>query len=216
MPIVQSLVMASGLLLVSCGDPSGSDTEAFPAATPAPQLPATSLMGARPVGAEPAVKPVFVDPEARCPDVSSPTGGSIEDGLAESHRLEPMLGQVLAYGGEHSAEFGTYGLVWHDRSDASVLISLTGDLDAHRETLEGLVDHPDELIVCQAALSGDANRALQALLVDELAGRFVSIGQDFGSVTVVLPTTEERLATDLRERYGDIVSVTFGEPFQPA
>lgn len=136
--------------------------------------------------------------------------------FAESARLEPMLGQVLAYGSTVREEFGTYGLVWHDGGDASVLISLTGDLDTHRSALAKLVEYPDELIVCQAALSGDANLALQSLLVEELAGRFTSIGQGFGSVTIVLPANEEQLAADLTARYGDIVSITFGEPFAAA
>ena len=86
-------------------------------------------------------------------------------------------GGCSAYGTDHADEFGTYGLIWHDAGDASVFISLTTDLDAHRAALAEIVEYPDELIVCQAALSGTANQALQAALVDELAGRFISIGQ---------------------------------------
>jgi hypothetical protein len=134
---------------------------------------------------------------------------------AESGRLEPMLGQVLAYGSEHRDEFGTYGLVWHSASDASVVVSFTGHLDAHRSALAKLVEHPAELIVCRAALSGDANLALQALLVQELAGRFSSIGQGFGSVSIVLPPTEKQLAAELTARFGDIVSIKFGDFAQP-
>jgi hypothetical protein len=207
------LILVCGVSVVSCGDPSTTPTGPFPTTGPTvQQFPATSLMGRLPAdGAEPTVMPVYVDEAVRCPDITAPLAGSDGDGIAEATRLEPMLGQVLAYGGQHRDQFGTYGLVWHSGGDASVLISLTANLDAHRSALAGQVPYPDELIVCQAALSGDANLALQALLVDELAGRFVSIGQGFGAVAIVLPAAEAQLATDLTARYGDIVSITFGE-----
>ncbi len=43
---------------------------------------------------------------------------------AEMSKLEPMLGVVLAYGGERPDEFGSYGLVWQGTNDASVFIFL--------------------------------------------------------------------------------------------
>jgi hypothetical protein len=66
------------------------------------------------------------------------------------------------------------------------------------------------LIVCQAALSGTANQALQAALVQELAGRFIGIGQGYGSVDIELPADEEQLAAELVTTYGDIVTVQVG------
>ncbi|MGZ4794070.1 MAG: hypothetical protein ACXWBO_19625, partial [Ilumatobacteraceae bacterium] len=180
-------------------------------ATSIQRLPATSVMGKPVAGALPAVMPVYVAADQRCPDSAAPTSGGSGDGIGEQGRLEPMLGQVLAYGGEHRDEFGTYGLVWHTAGDASVVISFTAHVDEHRSALDKLVEYPDELVVCQAALSGDANLALQALLVNELAGRFISIGQGFGSVTIELPKTEKQLAAELTARFGDIVSIKFGE-----
>jgi hypothetical protein len=159
----------------------------------------------------PAAMPVFVDAAERCPDSGGSSAGDGGAGMsAEAGRLEPMLGQALAYGSEHRDEFGTYGLVWQSASDASVVISFTSHLDGHRSALAKLVEHPDELIVCQAALSGDANQALQSLLVEELAGHFSSITQGFGSVDIVLLPTEGQLAADLTARFGDIVSIKFG------
>jgi hypothetical protein len=60
-----------------------------------------------------------------CPHSDAPAG-SAGAMTTESSRLEPMLAQVLAYGGEHPDEFGSYGLIWHAGGDASVFIALTG------------------------------------------------------------------------------------------
>jgi hypothetical protein len=54
---------------------------------------------------------------------------------AESSRLEPMLGQVLAYGMQHADQFGGYGLVWQSADDASVFISFTKNVGEHRAAL---------------------------------------------------------------------------------
>ncbi len=138
------------------------------------------------------------------------TGGP--DGTAamqtELARLEPMLGTVLAYGGKHPDEFGSYGLIWQATNDASVFISFTADLDVHREALNSLVAYPDELIVCQVAVSGDVARALMVKLTDDLQGRFFSVGLGAGGVEVVLKAGEEVLADQLVADYGDAVSVS--------
>jgi hypothetical protein len=208
--IALPIALTFGFLAASCGDTQSPSNAAQLPGTSIQRLPATSLVGKPVDGALPPVMPVFVAADQRCPDSAAPTSG-VGDGIGESGRLEPMLGQVLAYGGEHREELGTYGLVWRSAGDASVVISFTAHVDAHRSALDQLVEYPDELIVCQAALSGDANLALQTLLVDELAGRFVSIGQGFGSVSIGLPTTEKQLAAELTARFGDIVSIKFGD-----
>ena len=130
--------------------------------------------------------------------------------FAELSRVEPMLGQVLAYGGERPDQFGSYGLVWHAGDDASVLISFTSDLDVHRTALEAIVAHPDDLIVCQAAVSGEVAQAIAATLVDELDGRFLSIGRGIGPVEVGLAPDEEMLAGELLARYGEAIELTVG------
>ncbi len=226
-----ALMVTVTLLTAGCGqtqpaDISATDTVGSPTATAdIPQtsaipvgsqnsvaLPATSIavrpssvdLGALPLG------PVYIDDDERCPESASPEFGDGQSMIAESSRLEPMIGQVLAYGTEHADEFGTYGLVWHDAGDASVVISLTDNLDAHRAALADVVAYPDELMVCQAAVSGTTSQALQAALVDELAGRFTSIGQGLGPVEVGLPAPEQQLAAELVDRYGDIISVRVG------
>ena len=130
--------------------------------------------------------------------------------LAESSRLEPMLGQVLAYGGQRPDQFGSYGLVWHDGDDASVVVSFTSDLDVHRAALETAVEHPSELIVCQVAASGEVAQAVEATLVKELEGRFLSIGRGGGAIEVVLAANEELLAGERVARYRDAIDVTVG------
>ena len=92
--------------------------------------------------------------------------------LAEASRLEPMLGQVLAYGTQHSDQFGSYGLIWHEDGSASVFVSFTADLNVHRSALETTVDHPDDLIVCQVAVNEATAQSIQATLARELDGRF--------------------------------------------
>ncbi len=146
-----------------------------------------------------------------CP-ASQPDAGEdaeeFEQMMAESSRLEPMLGQVLAYGGQHPDEFGTYGLIWQSGGDASVFISFTSDLDAHRDALRKSVAYPDELVVCQVAVSGDVARALMVKLTDELRGHYQSIGLGMGPVEVVLNPGEHTLADKLVSEYGDAVVVT--------
>ena len=132
----------------------------------------------------------------------------MEQMLAESARLEPMIGQVLAYGGEHADQFGSYGLVWGSDGDASVFISFTSNLDEHREALGAVVAYPDELVVCQVAVSGEVARALMAKIADELQGRYFSVLIGMGPVEVVLRPGEQALAEQLVAEYGDAVQVS--------
>jgi hypothetical protein len=142
-----------------------------------------------------------------CPE--SPGGPDGADAMyTELARLEPMLGVVLAYGGQHPDEFGSYGMVWHGVNDGSVFISFTTNLDVHRDALEQLVAHPDELIVCQVAISGDVSRALFAQLTEDLQGRFHSVAIGIRGLEVVLMSGEEALAAELIAEYGDAVNVT--------
>ncbi len=134
--------------------------------------------------------------------------------LQESSRLEPMLGAVLQYGSERPERFGGYGLHWLSADDASVFVSFTGDVDEDRAALTNVVEYPDELIVCQAPASERDREAIYATLLDELAGRFITLGPGgkSGTVTVVLRPGEEATATELTERYGAAVDVAVGAP----
>jgi hypothetical protein len=152
-----------------------------------------------------SMKPVQVTEP--CPaSTSGPDGTAATQ--TELSRLEPMLGQVLAYGGEHSAEFGSYGLVWKGVNDASVFVSFTSNLATHRAALTKIVTSPDELIVCQVAISGAVATALVATLTDELQGRFVSMGiGGSGAVDVVLAAGQQALADEISAKYGGALSV---------
>lgn len=172
-------------------------------------LPATTLF-VRPDTDAAGVESVpLVEVTEPCP-VSDPSGARGAGVGAEVARLEPMLGKVLAYGGQHADEFGGYGLVWHGADDASVVISFATDVDVHRAALSGMVEHPDELVVCQVAVSGVVAEAIEATLIVDLRGRFSSIGGGLGGIEVVLAADEEALAADLDRRYGDAIELRVG------
>eukprot|EP01041_Mallomonas_annulata_P032897 gene32897-55448_t len=156
-----------------------------------------------------------VDVTEPCP-VSDPSAAGPEM-MDEATRLEPMLGQVLAYGQAHPDIWGSYGLVWQGAGDASVFVSFTTEVDAHRAALASQVAFPDELIVCQVPITGGEAQALQTQLSRELAGRFASIGVgSSGAVDVVLLPGEEATGAQLTAQYGSAVVVTSGEPELPS
>lgn len=201
-----------GLVAAGCGNAETSTTAAVaPPATTAP--PATVVFVP---GPGTTVRPVApVDVTEPCP-VSDPSAAGPEM-MDEAARLEPMLGQVLAYGQAHPDVWGSYGLVWLGAGDASVFVSFTNEIADHRQALVEQVALPDELIVCQSPITGADAQALQAQLSRELAGRFASIGVGAsGTVEVVLLPGEEPTASELIAQYGDAVDVTFGEVDQVA
>ena len=210
-PVLVTLA-ASVVVVAACG--VGDEATSSGGSPPAPSsmselLPATTVFVRPDAGAAPIESVAAQAVEQPCPVSDGSPDGS--DGMmAETARLEPMLGQVLAYGGQHPDEFGTYGLVWHDGGDASVFISFTSDLDVHRAALEAAVAHPDQLIVCQVGVSGEEARAIQATLATELQGRFLSIGRGAGAIEVTLAPDEEELAGELLERYGSALDLRVG------
>ena len=130
--------------------------------------------------------------------------------LEEAGRLEPMLGAVLAYGQQHPDVFGSYGLIWHSATDASVFLGVTRDIEVHRAALGERVEQPDDLIVCRSALNDSGRRALVAELDPELRER--AAGWSFGTdgVDVHLPDREERYAAELLARYGERLEIDVG------
>lgn len=197
---------------VACG--AETEDAALDTAPPATDLgtapPATTLVRRPEPGTPPpigsAAPEVVSEP---CPR-SSELSDAGADMAAEASRLEPMIGQVLAYGSQHPEQFGSYGLIWHDGGDASVFISFTSELAEHRQTLAGMVPFPEELIVCQVAVSGSDSEAIQAQLVDELEGRYLSIGLGVDGLAVTLAADEAELAADLQARYGDAINLYVG------
>jgi len=131
--------------------------------------------------------------------------------LAEATRLEPMLGQVLAYGSERPDEFSGYRLEWIGPNDASVVITMTSDRERHVEALEQLVEFPDELVVCNGPTSGvDAQQLLDDLDA-ELRSRAASWGKNTaGQVEIGLFADDEAFAQELADRYGDRVKLQLG------
>ena len=221
-------LFASLLMLTctgSCGDSSNEPSAVSPpvagtlappiglattiASTPGPTdaLPATTLvvLPTRNDALVASATPTHVTEP--CPDSTGGPDGT-EAMQIEMAKLEPMLGIVLAYGGQHRDEFGTYGLIWQGTNDASVFISFTQNLDLHRDALNKLVAHPDELVVCQVAVSGDVASALTAKLRHDLNGRFSSVNIGVDGVEVVLKPGEESLADELVAEYGDAVNAS--------
>jgi hypothetical protein len=198
-----ALVMPPGTSMVA---PSTTAVSPMTGPVVTAGLPATTVTG--PITSNEALVEAIVPVRVTQP---CPVSESTEDGVAieEASRLEPMLGQVLAYGGQHSAEFGTYGLIWHSGRDASVFISFTTDIDDHRAALRRLVAFPDELIVCQVAVSADVARALYAKLSAELMpDQAASVGLGANGVEVTLLPSHAALKDTLSARYGDAVAVT--------
>lgn len=204
-PARRLVLVATTVASVACGESDdGASSATVPGVSPPATMGVVSSTSGPPIG---SVAPV--DVAEPCP-ASEAGGGPDAAGLAESSRLEPMIGQVLAYGNEHVEQFGAYGLVWHGSSDASVFVSFSGDLEAHRAALVDRVAFPDELVVCQVALSGSDARALMSSITAEFTGRFLSVGLGAGPIEVVLAPAEEALAAELVERYGDAVDVRVG------
>ena len=131
--------------------------------------------------------------------------------LAEATRLEPMLGQVLAYGSERPDEFSGYRLEWIGPNDASVVITMTSDRERHVEALEQVVEYPDELIVCVGPVSGVDAQELLDELDAELRSRAASWGKNTaGQVEIGLFADDEAFAQELTDRYGDRVKLQVG------
>ena len=171
-------------------------------------LPATSIATTpvRDDGLLASLHPVRVTEP--CPTSTSTPNGS-QQSLAVSTALESVLGQVLAYGGEHVDEFGGYGLVWDGPRHAAVFAAFASDLSPHRAALATIVSDPKDLIVCQVAVSERVARALMAKLMDDLQGRFASIGIGPSGLSIVLMPDEQALADALKNDYGDAVTVSF-------
>jgi len=207
------LVPVVALAIAACGaaettPTGGAVTTGIAAPSPTMAPPATALyVPPDPNATVDALEPVEVSQP--CP-TSDPSAAGPEM-FDEATRLEPMLGQVLAYGQAHPETWGSYGLVWQGTGDASVFVSFTTEVDAHRTALAGQAAFPDELIVCQVAITGAEAQALQTQLSRELAGRFASISVGTsGSVEVVLLVGEEATGSQLSNQYGDAVVVTYG------
>lgn len=206
---VVAVVALGGACGGSADEPVAEQTAQTRAASTEPP-PATALITVP--ASTPTVESITAaEVSEPCPTSAELEGGDGSEQVAEASRLEPTLGQVLAYGSDHPGVFGSYGLVWHDVGDASVFASFTGDLDTHRDALEPVVEFPDELIVCQVPISGREAQALEATLAAELSGRYLSVGRgSSGVVDIAVRANEVELARELDERYGDAVNLRVG------
>jgi hypothetical protein len=181
---------------------------------PATTTPPTTLAGpAAPPPAPPSTRVLSGADEAE-PTCAAVLAGSVRGAAApgaELSRLEPMLGQLVAYGQLHPDVFGGYGLVWHGPDDGSAFVGITVDVAAHRHALEAAVDHPDELIVCRSPLSEAEQSALNQALEPELQSRGVGWGSTgAGVLAVQLGDDDQAYAAELHAQYGEMVQLTVG------
>lgn len=197
------VAVAFTVTAAACGDPSSVGSPGDDTAAPN----ATSAADSTAVVSTPAADSTCPDFDARHPDFNADPTGMTD----ESSRLEPMLGQVLAYGNAHPDEFAGYGLIWQATNDATVVIALAGDVDAHRSALAQQVAFPDELVVCHAVQSQTAAQAMQQQLQTESGNGFLSSYVEIdGTVTIGLRAADERLAGQMVAQHGDLVRVQVG------
>lgn len=190
------------LIGAACGSPIGS--------TP----PASNVTPAGPLVAPTTEPQPVADPP--CPEI--PTDHRVIEGtFAEQARLDTTLSAALAYGAEHPDTFGGHGLTWHADADASVVVSFTDGLDAHRTALAARVPHPDELIVCQAVLAASEAEAIIDGIDAAYAGQLFAIGRGpfGGPVSVDLSPTALDVAADLSDRFGDRIVLRLGRYSYP-
>jgi hypothetical protein len=156
-----------------------------------------------------------------CPDPSAPTpsvqssdsaagANEAESMMAESGRLEPMMGLVQRYGDEHRDTFVTWWLQWTDTSQADVVATFTGDLELHRDELATVVPFPQDLVLCVSPASADRLREVEAEVGEMVKGRFYSFGKGTTSVNVELAQHDQALAKTLVDKYGPLVDVRVG------
>jgi hypothetical protein len=204
--------LLAALALVAAG--CGTDAAESPGSAATTFPPATRPPGTVPPDGTLEPDPSPAAPTEPCPDPGASAGIDFNQdpgGMgAESGRLEPMLGQVLAYGQAHPDVFAGYGLTWHSANDASVVIALAGDLAGPRAELEQSVLYPDELVICGAAMNERDTMTLTGQLQRELASRPVSIGAGWGAVDVGLRPADLDLAAELVDTWGERVDVSVG------
>lgn len=230
-PLRGLIIPATVLTITACGATESTDSsptlppssDTIESQTPSTNRPAgddsgqpgTTLLPRPFVIEEPLTSIAPVELIERCP--KSAVGLAANDPvdqtgmLAEQARLESMLDQVVAYGVAHPDDFVSSGMIWHGPGDASVFASFVADHEHHRLTLGDLVEHSDELIVCQAGASADEMIAIEATLLEELRGRFLGIGRGSDGLFVQLMAGEEALAAELDARYGAAITLMVGD-----
>jgi hypothetical protein len=193
------------------GSPQSSATK--PEA-PDANYPATTL--ASPISARRPDPGVSITPIAitdPCPSSAAPSNFSTstaDDMMAESGRLEPMMGIVQQYGAEHPDSYVSFRLDWSAASSVRVIAVFHTEIEKHRAALKALVPFPQDLIVCQAPLNKSALLEVLARIDAEQAGRATDWGLAESAVIVGLWPNQTAYAKELHETYGDAVRLTVG------
>jgi hypothetical protein len=147
-----------------------------------------------------------------------------EQWQARNQEIELLQPDVLAvgeYGKLHLSEYMGVDTVFDQ--PRHVRASFSGHRDEHEAALKALVAHPDSLEVSLNRHTPSEVEAAQQFLLTEIAKNqrlFLSYQESYqpgqSRVDVELVPGQEKLATDLIERFGDLLTVAVGAlPFVP-
>jgi hypothetical protein len=131
----------------------------------------------------------------------------------EHGKLRSDVGIVRAYGEEHPEAW--VDLRFENEPSVRIVALFTGDeLHVHDEALHNLVAHPDQLELRWSPYPRTRLEEIEAeirrLATSGESGTVKQWGLGQGVVNVVLRASEELLAADLHERYGDALELAVG------
>jgi hypothetical protein len=131
----------------------------------------------------------------------------------EHGKLRHDIEVVRAYGEAHPSAW--VGLRFENEPTVRIVALFVGDdLQPHEEALRGLVEHPDQLELRSAPYPltrlEEIKADIRVLATSGESGRLKAWGVGQGTVVVRLRASEETLAEELHERYGDAVELTVG------
>ena len=143
-----------------------------------------------------------------------PDGGENGPVPQTQARLSDDVDAVVAYGAEHPDEFAS--VRYENAPRVRIVVGFTDHIDVHCAALRALLEYPDEFeIIRQPRAANDVERIQEE--INELAGpklRYSGIGA--GTIDVGLRSDGEPIAEQIRDRYGDLVSITVGlQPYPP-
>ena len=166
-----------------------------------------------------AREPGVVHVASTCPgataykDVQPGSAAFNETVKAQSH-LNSTIQQVQRY----AATQPTFGdLRFGGPNNGQVVVSFTGDLQVHVTALTSIVDVPDGVIVCPAAVTAASRAALANELVNRAGAAMVggSLTPPTGPPVIVLRADRREIADELVAAYGTRIQVVLGNFVYP-
>jgi hypothetical protein len=170
---------------------------------------------ARPAGANSrSQSPTAVRVSERCPvgaDAVGSTGQSYSVTIIENN-----LGTVRVYGESQPDTYSAVKAEWAKQgndpsSDFSgvVVVAFTDRLQQHADALAKLVARPETVVVCKGRTTDTEMRTIMRELAPKLTG-VGGYGAQFDVISVSLPGTQEQLAKELFDSYGNKIRIALG------